>query len=333
MSSQANLQKGIESLLTSLTFPIMILNAFGGLIAGIWLILLGEWGLIFLGIFLILISSFVVSIALLPNLLIAGPAALAFNGGNKGLGIFFGSLSIIYTIILITYWCIWVLWLFVSSATTVSLMPLLIWSYGVALAPWVYLAQKDQQAGENDFSLASVFFAEVAYIISILLLLFGATMWTIIIIFGVIMLVGESIQLYFTFGGEIKKYFSDHEVKEAIKILDEVDNKLKKDSFKLVKKHVQDSIISDPQQFLGVVRNGRSVRKYVFSQIANVSGDLVESGHYHIYRGVLNPIGPGEDLLDIFDLATDELFKLGDCDKKFASKQKKNIRKIIQEMG
>ena len=67
--------------------------------------------------------------------------------------------------------------------------------------------------------------------------------------------------------------------------------------------------------------------------IANTSGDMVESGQYHIYRGVLNPMGPGEDLLNIFDSAMDELVKLGDIDEKNAQVQKEALRKNIQGVG
>jgi hypothetical protein len=67
--------------------------------------------------------------------------------------------------------------------------------------------------------------------------------------------------------------------------------------------------------------------------IANTSGDMAESGQYHIYRGVLNPMGPGEDLLKIFDSAMDELVKLGDMDEKNAQEQKEAIRKNIQGVG
>lgn len=67
--------------------------------------------------------------------------------------------------------------------------------------------------------------------------------------------------------------------------------------------------------------------------IANISGDTVGSGQYHIYRGVLNPIGPGQNLLKILDSAMDELVRLGDTDKENAETQKKATRENTRKVG
>ncbi len=171
------LQTGFVATLTALTIPIMILNLLGGIISGIWLVILGEWGEIVRGIIFIVVSGFAISFALMPSLLFAGPAAMAIERGKKILGIFLGSLSVLYTVALISVWCIWIMWLFVSSATDSSLIPLLIWSYGVALAPWMWLAQKDQQGGGgNEYSMFTIFFAQVSYILAMVMFFLGATL-------------------------------------------------------------------------------------------------------------------------------------------------------------
>lgn len=328
------MQTGFVATLTALTVPIMILNLLGEIISGIWLAVLGEWGEIFRGILFMAISGFAISIALMPSLLFAAPAAMAIEKGKKLLGMFFGFLSVLYTIALMTGWCVWIMWLFVSSATDSLLIPLLIWSYGVALAPWMWLAQKDQQGGGgNEYSMFTIFFAQISYILGMILFFLGATLGTIAVIFGAIMLTGGILQVIIVFGREIKKSFSKKEVKEAIGVLEEASQKFGSGGFDLVKEHVEKSILSDTQQFIEVVRKGRSIRKYVYSMIANTSGDMVESGRYHIYRGVLNPMGPGEDLLKIFDSTMDELVKLGDTDQKNADEQKEAVRKNMANMG
>jgi len=290
MAISEKIQNSFVATFTALTVPIMILNLLGGIISGIWLAILGEGREIFRGILFMVVAGFAISIALMPSLLFAAPAAMAIEKGKKLLGMFFGSLSVLYTVALMTIWCIWIMWLFVSSATESSLIPLLIWSYGVALAPWMWLAQKDQQGGGNEFSLFSIFFAQISYILGMILFFFGATLGTIAVIFGAIMLIGATLQVIIAFGGEVKKSFSKKEVKEALGILEEASKEFGSGGFDLVKEYVEKSILSDTKQFLDVVRKGRSVRKYVYSMIANTSGDLAESGHYHIYRGVLNPM-------------------------------------------
>ena len=122
------------------------------------------------------------------------------------------------------------------------------------------------------------------------------------------------------------------EVKEVIEILDEIEEKFET-GFGLVRGYIEKGINENTEKFLEVVRKGYSVRKYVYSMIANISGDMIESGEYHIYRGVLNPIGPGQNLLRIFDFAVDELVKLGDIDKENAEAQKKAIRENIKGVG
>ena len=333
MTISEKFQTGFVASLTTLSVPIMFLNLLGGIISGIWLVILGEWSEIFRGILFMVVSGFVISIALMPSLLFAAPAALAIQKGKKLLGMFFGSLSVVYTFGLMTIWCIWIMWLFASSANDEALIPLLIWSYGVALAPWMWLAQKDQQGGGNEYSMFTIFFAQVSYILTMVMFFLGTTIGVLTITFGAIMLGGAILQVIIAFGGEIQKSFNKKEVKEALGILEEVGRKFGNGGFDLVKGCVEKSILSETDQFIDVVRKGRSVRKYVYSMIANTSGDMAESGQYHIYRGVLNPMGPGEDLLKIFDSAMDELVRLGDMDEKNAHEQKEAIRKNIQGVG
>ncbi|MCG2699785.1 hypothetical protein L6274_01895 [Candidatus Parcubacteria bacterium] len=122
------------------------------------------------------------------------------------------------------------------------------------------------------------------------------------------------------------------EVEEATKILNEAEEKFGTD-FNIVREYVEKGLDANKDQFSALIQKGGSVRKYIYTVIANVSGDLAESGQYHIYRGVLNPMGPGESLLKIFDSAMNELVKLSDTDKKNAETQKKAIRENIKSVG
>jgi hypothetical protein len=132
--------------------------------------------------------------------------------------------------------------------------------------------------------------------------------------------------------GVKKHQAKDSEVKEAMEILEEAEDKFGT-GFDLVREHIEKGIQENTSQFLEVVSKGRSVRKYVYSMIANISGDMVESGQYHLYRGVINPMGPGQNLLKIYDSAMDELVKLGDTNKENAETQKKAIRENIKTVG
>jgi len=132
-------------------------------------------------------------------------------------------------------------------------------------------------------------------------------------------------------GGKKQKP-KDSEVKEIMEILDEIENKFGTD-FDVVREYVERGLDTNKEQFLELVQKSGSVHKYVYTVIANISGDMVESGQYHIYRGVLNPMGPGENLLKIFDFAMDELVKVSETNKEHAEAQKKAIRENIKNVG
>ncbi|MBW2618484.1 MAG: hypothetical protein JRC92_06380 [Deltaproteobacteria bacterium] len=150
---------------------------------------------------------------------------------------------------------------------------------------------------------------------------------------SIIIVVGLIIYRYRRY---LATLFKDSEVVEALAILDEAKNKFgmgfsASSAFDLVRAQVEKIIRSDTKLFLEVVRKGRSVRKYIYYAITYTSGDMLESGQYHVYRGVLSMNGNG--LLEIFDGAIDELVKLGGMDKEYAKKEKNAIRQNIKGVG
>ena len=106
----------------------------------------------------------------------------------------FGFLSALYTIAILTVWCIAILIFFTKQANADAMIPMLIWSYGVATAPIAWVAQKELQGG-NEFSMISTFFAQVAYILVIIaILLFRVSLLDVTILFGIVMFFGLLIQ-------------------------------------------------------------------------------------------------------------------------------------------
>ena len=85
-------------------------------------------------------------------------------------------ISSLYTAALIAAWGIGILYFFASRATAHSIIPLLIWSYGVASGPWSFLASKDQQGGGNEYSAMSTFFFQVGYVVAIALILMSPSL-------------------------------------------------------------------------------------------------------------------------------------------------------------
>lgn len=129
------------------------------------------------------------------------------------------------------------------------------------------------------------------------------------------------------------------EVRAALGILDEIECTFKEpttsleSAFPIVQKKIEELILAQPEEFASIIQKGREPRKWIWSAVSNVAGDLLESGKYHIGRGNLNPLDVGKGLLSLFDTASDQLVKLGDITTEKAEKQKAIMRRIISQEG
>jgi hypothetical protein len=189
--------KALMGLVTALSFPLTLLNILGGITSGIWLAVLRDWGTLGLGLGFFFFSTLILGFVLTPSLLLAAPAAYyAEKGKTLGL-IFFGTLSSLYVVALITVWCCGVLFLFVRDASAATIIPRLIWSYGVATGPWGYMASKDRGSSDEGVgSTFAVFMAELAYLVIMLVVIFfGISLIGALKVFGAFMLVALVAQI------------------------------------------------------------------------------------------------------------------------------------------
>jgi hypothetical protein len=92
------------------------------------------------------------------------------------------------------------MFLFLSNAREQAFWPLLIWSYGVALGPWMYLAHWDQGSEAGDYSAWTTLFAEVSYVVTgLVVAVHGLTLRGVVMTFGSVMLVGMLLQVAWWF--------------------------------------------------------------------------------------------------------------------------------------
>ena len=101
----------------------------------------------------------------------------------------------------------------------------------------------------------------------------------------------------------------------------------------MIRGRIEKILFAHSDEFSEKIRQGASPRHWVYRTIANVAGDLVESGNYHIYRGVLNPMEPGEELVEIFDMAVDKLVEMRVLDTERAKKEKSALLQNIKSVG
>ena len=147
------------------------INTFGGVVAGVWLVISSDWPALGFGIVGIFASHLLISLLLVPSLMLGGVAVKSLAKGDRPgtrtalLG------STLYVAVLQGAWCLSITSFFLNNPHKSPLLPMLLWTYGVSTVPWVFLAKKDQEAGGNEFSAVGTLFLQFGYIIGALLLL------------------------------------------------------------------------------------------------------------------------------------------------------------------
>jgi hypothetical protein len=159
---------------------------FGFFGSAIWLLVIGQWRSVVAGVVVSFSSTFFLGLALMPGMLVEAPG-IYFAKRRITIGVyFFGLLSSIYTYGLIAAWCGVVTFYFLSEAPAGAFWPLLILAYGTATAPWNYMAQRGQSVADFE----ATFFMQVAYIVMMVALAFGASFGTASDVFGLVLVVG-----------------------------------------------------------------------------------------------------------------------------------------------
>jgi len=166
--------KAILKVFATMMPLIMILNAAGGIVGGIWTASNGDWWAVAYVILGMVLSPFVISIALMPSLAIgvAGAAAIERGRLTAGRGLF--AVSSLFTNVLMLGWSLFVTVAFLGHSRHSPLFPILLLAYGASTGPWAFLASKDQQSG-NEFSALGVLLIQVGYIAAAAMLLLNPT--------------------------------------------------------------------------------------------------------------------------------------------------------------
>ncbi|MDP1587813.1 MAG: hypothetical protein Q8M07_08735 [Prosthecobacter sp.] len=103
-------------------------------------------------------------------------------------------------------------------------------------------------------------------------------------------------------------------------------------SFTLVRSHVERLIEGNKVTLINSVQSGSCTPKQiVVAEIANCSGDLLESGSLHIYRGVLSP--SGESVMAVFRRALGEMVATGHATEADIAEQISCVLSNIRTVG
>ena len=117
-------------------------------------------------------------------------AALREMGHNRR-ACFLSFLGSLYRVAVLTVWCLAVLCFFARRADTGSVIPTLLWSYGIAAGPIAWMDQNEIQGGGGKHSAVVTLFAQVGYIFVLpAILVFGVSLEDAAMLFGAVMVTG-----------------------------------------------------------------------------------------------------------------------------------------------
>jgi len=134
----------LAQLAVLVSFPILLINSFGGIIAFVWLMFESEWTLIIQGVLAFFVSSLILAIAFLPAVGVSLIGMLFYKMKIKILAYPIFYISALLNIAVISIWTL-VVFSFAldSSSPETSKIPITLWAYGVAVGPIQYMASKE----------------------------------------------------------------------------------------------------------------------------------------------------------------------------------------------
>ena len=138
------IKKLLAQLAVLVSFPILLINSFGGIIAFVWLMFESEWTLIIQGVLAFFVSSLGLAIAFLPAVGVALIGMFFYKMKIKILAYPIFYISTLLSIAVISIWTLFVFsYALDNSSPETSLIPITLWAYGVAVGPIQYMASKE----------------------------------------------------------------------------------------------------------------------------------------------------------------------------------------------
>lgn len=125
-----------------------ILAGFSGIIGGIFLIIAGEWSLLFYLIFASVIAPFAMAFVMMPSMIFALPAASLSERGYQFLSTFFAWVASLYLGLVFAAWSAYI-FIYVMN-TTGTFWGGVFASFGTAISPIAYMASKEPIQNEVD---------------------------------------------------------------------------------------------------------------------------------------------------------------------------------------
>jgi len=120
--------------------------------------------------------------------------------------------------------------------------------------------------------------------------------------------------------------------KETRNFINYETNKSYEYSFNFIKKYVKEVIYRDPSENERAFKK-LGPKKIIYRLILDMSSELLVSGRYHIYSGIIEKESQGDYFYKIFEKALSELTNIGGLTKKESIDYKNDVDHEISIMG
>jgi len=188
------IKKIFNDIAVLLSVPVIYLNLFAGIIAFVWLIILGKWFLIVVSI-VALFSHFLLGILMMPATLVQLLAFKAYEKKQVFLCVVGCYLGTLMNMFIFFCWVTYVYYFGLSNVTSKSeLLPIMLWANGVAIGPIYYMANQEK---DSPATVTLTFFTSLGcFFNTILISFFGFTLFSTSIIFLICMSICLNIMFF-----------------------------------------------------------------------------------------------------------------------------------------
>ena len=187
-------RKYLDTILLFLGLPVTYLNVFAGIVAFVWLIILGKWFLITVSI-LALFSHFILGLIMIPATLVQVMAFKAYEKKQIFLCVIGCYLGTLMNMFIFFCWITYVYYFGLTNVTSESeLLPIMLWANGVAIGPIYYMARQERESTGTE--ILTFFTSLGCFFNTILISFFDFTLLSTSIIFLICMSICLNIMFF-----------------------------------------------------------------------------------------------------------------------------------------
>jgi hypothetical protein len=159
--------QAVLAIISIASLPLILLNMLGGVVGGVWLLILGRFADFGFGLGVLCVGSLAISILLLPGMLFAGPGIAALHSGRFGVAVPLVALSTGWNYFAMFVWAALVIAFLLQHAEGHPI-PYSLWAYANATGPWSYAASVELRQDRDAPAGTAVMFLQFGCVLALI---------------------------------------------------------------------------------------------------------------------------------------------------------------------